>query len=165
MPVVRGRGQKEAMLESRTKVTNCPRDMRVDSISLTAGGRRVVSFIHDQQASWPEGPQPVSQRRSVGFIDQKTVRDQETRVCRPGVNTETPFTPNLLHKVLIKDFEDEAEPGLKFITPLQQHRGRAGYHNLTDLLTHEQFARNESGLNGLAKTHIISNEQIDSGEK
>ena len=159
MTIVRGGREEQAVLEALGEIPNGPRDLGVDGIALAAGRSGVVRFVQNQEAPGTERTQPVRQRTGVGFVDQQPVRDEETRVRGPGIDPKPTFAANILDVVLVEDFEVEAKAAVQFFPPLEQHRRRAGDNDVAHLLSQQQLAGNQPGLDRLAQANVIRDEQ------
>jgi hypothetical protein len=78
----------------------------------------------------------------------------------PRIDSESSLPPNVLDVVAVKDSELQTEPALQFFLPLEEHRRRAGDHDLGHLLAHKQLPGNQAGLNRLAEADIVGDEQV-----
>ena len=158
--VVRRRRKEQAVLEARREVADGPRDVGVDGVSLAARRGRVVGFVQDQEAAWAEVAEPVAQRPGVRLVDQQALRDQKPRVGGPRVDAEAALAADILDVILVQNFEPQAEAGIEFLAPLEQHGRRAGHDDFADLLAEQKLAGDESGLDGLAQADIVGDEQV-----
>ena len=105
-------------------------------------------------------PSQLRRGPRIGLVDQQAVGNQKTGMGGPGIDAEASFASNLGNEVFVEDLEQEAKALLEFLLPLEQHRRRAGHHDFANLLAHQQFPRNQAGLNGLAQTNVIGDKQI-----
>ena len=83
----------------------------------------------------------------------------------PRIDPEPSRLAGLGQICLVEKAKGQAEAGLQFILPLQQHGRRAGHHDLPDLFPQQQLAGNQPGFDGLAEAHIITDEQIDTRQQ
>ena len=180
MAVVRRGGEEEAMLEARREVADRAGDARVDRVARARGRRRMVSLVQDEQRAWTDidGPlprndrrllvgarlQPVAQAAGVGLVDQQSMGDQEPWMGLPRVDAEAPLLAHAADVLAIEDLEDETEPLLHLVLPLQQHRGRRGDHDLPHPPAKEEFACDEARFDRLAETDVVGDEQVDAGQ-
>ena len=124
--VVRRGRQEQPVLEPRGQVAHGPGDLRVDGVPLAARRGGVMGLVEDQQRAAAEGPQPVAERPGVGLVDQQAMRDQEAGMRAPRIDAEAALAPDPLHVLLVEDRKRQAEAGVEFVLPLQEHRRRAG---------------------------------------
>ena len=97
------------MLEARGKVTGGARDMAIDRVPLSAGWRRMMGLVKNQQATRTERPEPISKGRDIRFINEKALGDQESRVGCPRIHAEAAFAAHPLDVILIQDLEAQTE--------------------------------------------------------
>src|SRR5205823_4291297 len=107
VPVVRGGGKKEPMLEAWRQVTSRTSELGVDRILRTARRRDVVRLVQNQQRARPELAKPVAQWGGVRFINQESIRDEETIACRPGVYLVTTLAADACEEFAIDNRERE----------------------------------------------------------
>ena len=132
--IVRSCREEQPVLEARSQIADCSRDLRVDGVLLSAGRCGVVGFVEDQERATQERSQPITQGAGVCLVDQQAVGDEEPRVGGPRVDPKAPFQPDSLHVVLVKDLERQPEAALQLILPLEEHRRRATHDDHPDLL-------------------------------
>src|SRR5438132_1028393 len=101
MSVMRRGREEKPVLEAIRKAPDGFGDLRIDSVLLTAGRSGVVRFIENQERSRAELVQPIPQPACVGFVDQQTMRDKETRMCRPWIHAETALASNVLYVLFV----------------------------------------------------------------
>src|ERR1019366_4709727 len=143
------------MFETRRQITYGPRDVGIDGVSLAARWRRVMGLVQNEQGSWAEGAEPVAKRSGVGLVNQEALRNQKARVGRPRVDPEAALAAHTLYVVLIQDFKPQAEPGIEFVPPLEQHGRRAGHDDFSNFLAEKKLAGDETCLDGLAQANIL----------
>ena len=80
---------------------------------------------------------------------------------RPGVDGEAPLAAHSGDVCAIEDREREPEARLHLVTPLLQHRRRTGDHDPIDPPAQQQLARDQAGLDRLAETDVVGDEEID----
>src|ERR1039457_990832 len=115
------------MFEARREISDRPRDVGVDGVSLAARWGRMMGFVKDGEAAWAEGTEPVAKRPGVGLVNQEALRNQKARVGRPRVDPEAALAAHFLNVILVQDFKPQAESGVEFVPPLEQHGRRAGH--------------------------------------
>ncbi len=160
VPVVRRRRKEQAVFEARREIADGPRDVGVDGVSLAARWGRVMGFVQDEEAAWAEGAEPVAKRPGVGLVNQEALRDQKPRVRGPGVDAEAALAAHTLNVILVQDFKPQAEAGIEFVAPLEQHGRRAGHDDFSNLLAEKKFAGDEAGFDGFAQPDIVGDEQV-----
>src|SRR5882672_9225246 len=106
------------MLKPWGEVTHGPGELRVDGIALAARWGRVMGFIQDEQRAAAEGPQPVTERPGIGFVNEQAVRHQPAGMRTPRIDAETAFAPDPLHVLFIQDRKRQAKAGVEFLLPL-----------------------------------------------
>ena len=156
-----GRGREEQpVLEPPGQVADGAGDLRVDGVFRAAGRGGVVGLVEDQQRAGPEVAEPVAQRGRVRLVDQQSVRDQESRVGRPGIDAVASLLPDPGDVLLVEDLEDHAEAVLQLFLPLEEHGRRAGDDDVLDLLAEQQFAGDQAGLDRLAEADVVGDEEV-----
>jgi hypothetical protein len=119
----------------------------------------MVRLVEDQQAPGQHRPEPFPHRVRVRRVDQQVMGDQEAAVCAPRVDAEAAFASHPCQVGTVEDLEHEAESLLELRLPPLEDRGRRRNDDGLDLLPQEQLARDEAGLDGLAKAGVVGNEQ------
>ena len=92
------------------------------------------------------------------------MRDQKAAVRGPRIGPEATVATDLRQVLAVQNLEEEAEPLLHFALPLLQHRWRRGDDDGADLPPGEQFAEDQAGLDGLAESGVIRDEEVDARE-
>ena len=82
----------------------------------------------------------------------------------PGIDPKAPFPAHLGQVVTVQDFKEEAESLFKLCLPLVQDGRGSCDHDVLDLLPEEELLRDQARLDGLAKTRVIGNEEVDAGQ-
>src|ERR1039458_7473844 len=118
-----------------------------------------MGFVQDEEAAWAEGAEPVAQRPGVRLVNQEALRNQKPRVRGPGVDPEAALAAYSLNVILVKNFKPQAEAGIEFVAPLEQHGRRAGHDNFSHLLAEQKLAGDKTGFDGFAQPDIICDEQ------
>ena len=164
VPVVGRRGEEQAMLEAAGEVADRPREPGLDAVAPAARGRCVVGLVDDEQASRQERTQPLAQGVGVGRVDQEVVRDEEPAVCPPGIHAEAALPAHPCQVRPVQDLEDQAEAFLELGLPLLDDGRRRGDDDGLRLATQQQLSRDEPGLDRLAETRVVRDEEADAGE-
>lgn len=102
----------------------------------------------------------IAKASNVRLVNEQSVRDQEPRVGRPGVNPVSALPSDPSYVVPVQNLEYKAEASLHLLAPLQQHRRRCGDDDLADLAAEEQLAGNEPGLDCLADADVIGDKEV-----
>src|SRR5262249_3936584 len=68
VPVVRGRGQKQSMLEASGEIADGPGNLAIDGIAGAARRSGVMCLIEDEEGTWAEVAQSRAQSSDVGFV-------------------------------------------------------------------------------------------------
>ena len=163
MTVVGRRGEEQAMLEAPAEVADCAGELRLDPVPPAARRRGVMGFVQDQQAPRKQPAQPFAHRVCVGRVDEQVVRHEEAAVGTPRVDPEASLLANPREIRAVEDHEEEAEALLHFGLPLLQHGRGRGDDDCLRLLAKQQLAGDESGLDGLAETGVVGDEEVDAG--
>src|SRR6516165_456728 len=103
----------------------------------------MMGLIQDQHAAGTKITQPIQEGGPVGLVNQKPLGNQKSWMRGPGIDSESSVPANLLDVAAVKDGELQTEPALQFFLPLEEHRRRAGDHDLRYLLAHKQLPRNQ----------------------
>jgi hypothetical protein len=93
VPVVRGRGEEQAMLEALCELSNGARQLARDGIPCPACRGGVVRLVENEQRARAKFAQNVAQARGVGLIDQQRVRDEAMNI-RASPRSSTSWTAN-----------------------------------------------------------------------
>ena len=141
---------------SRTARVN----LRVDGVATAARRRGVMRLVEDQEAPGKEVAKPVAERVGVRRVDQQAVRDEEAGVGPPRVHAEPALAAHARQVITVEDLEDETEPLLELVLPLQEHRRRSGHDDVFARLAQQQLAGDQPGLDGLAQADVVGDEQV-----
>ncbi len=123
-----------------------------------------MRLVEDHQAARKQRAEPLPHRVRVGRVDQQVVRDQESAVRPPRVHAEPTLTPHRREVLPVQQFEHQPEPLVELRLPLVQHRRRRRDHDRLALLAQQQLAGNQPGLDRLAETSVVRDEQIHTRE-
>jgi hypothetical protein len=121
----------------------------------------MVRLVEDQQGTRQQLAELVAQAGRIRLVDQQTLGNEKARVRGPGIGAVTPFATNAGQVFAVEDGGRKPKARFELVAPLQQHRRRAHDDDVVNLPTEQQFARNEPGLDRLAKADVIGNEEID----
>src|ERR1039458_5482315 len=110
-----------------------------------------MGFVQDEEAAWAEGAEPVAKRPGVRLVNQEALRNQKPRVRGPWVDTEAALAAHSLNVILVQNFKPQAEPGIEFVAPLEQHRRRAGHDDFSNLLAEKKLTGDQAGFDGLPR--------------
>jgi len=130
----------------------------------------VVGFVENEQragiGAWSllaclVGAEEVSKRCRIILVPKECMRQNEARMCGPGVDGIAAFSFTLGHKVTIIDLKGEPESLLEFLLPLCDGRWRRHNDHPANPLTHQHFTQDQTCFNGLSKTNVVRNEEID----
>jgi molybdopterin-guanine dinucleotide biosynthesis protein len=64
----------------------------------------------------------------------------------PGIDAKATLSAHPMDIVLVEDFKPKPKSRIQFLFPLKQHRRRSSHNDVTNLLPHEKFARDQSGF-------------------
>ena len=92
------------------------------------------------------------------------MRDQQPRVGSPRINAKAAFAANLRHVLPVQDFKPKPKPPFQLLLPLLKHGRRAGHDDFSNFLAEQQFAGNQSGLNGLAESDVVGDKEVYAGQ-
>ena len=148
------------MLESVREAADRPRELTVDRIARAAGRRRVMSLVENQQRSGAEVLQQVAQAADVGFVRHQRMGDEEARSGRPWARAISALAPQDVEVLAVDDREGEPELRFEFVLPLADHPGRGGDEDEVDPPAKQQFAHDQSRLDGLAGADVVGDQQI-----
>ena len=158
--VVRGGGQKQAVLEAPAQVADGAGELGLDAVAAAARRRRVVGLVQDQQTARRQVAKPLAHGIGIGGVDEEVVRDQEPAVRAPRVDAEAPVAADLSQVGTVQDHEQETEALLHLPLPLFQHGRGGGDDHGTCFLAQQQLAGDEAGLDGLAEAGVVGDEQV-----
>src|SRR5438128_1731550 len=73
----------------------------------------------------------------------------------------TALDPLLPDELTVIDDKRQSEALLEFFLPLRYNRRWGGHHDAVGSLPQHELAQNQRPFDGLAKTHVIGDEQVD----
>ena len=149
------------MLEAPREITDGPRELRLDAVATAARRRRMMRLVQDEQAAGPHRAEPGPHRLGVARIDQQVVRHEEPAVGHPRIHAEAALATHPTQVGAVEDLEDQPEAILQLSLPLLQHRRRGRDDDRLRLPAQQQFAGDETRLDGLAEPGVVGDEQID----
>jgi hypothetical protein len=121
----------------------------------------MVRLVQDKEGARAEIAEEIAQGRDVGLLGEQTVRQDEARAGGPGIDGEPVQAAQLGQALAVDDVEGQAKFGLQLVLPLQRHGGRCGHQNEVDPPPQQELAQDETGLYGLAETHVVGDQHID----
>ena len=136
-------------------------ELRVNRVRGRCSRSSMVRFVENEHGAGTMLPEPVAQGRSVLFIAQQGVRDDELRVRCPRVDCVTAFATTIEEVVSVEDHEAEAEAGLHFALPLSYEGGRTGNHDALNFLAHDHLTENEASFDSFAESNVIGDKEVD----
>ena len=159
MAVVGSGREKQPVLEPSGQIAHRAGELGVDRKFRAARRRRVVGLIKDQQRLLALIAEPVAQGPGVGLIAHKRLANDEAGVGRPRVDAPAPLPTHLGDVLPVQHGKTQPKAALHLPLPLQHHRRRRYHHHAVHLLTQQQLAHNQAGLNRLAQAHVVGDEQ------
>ena len=82
-------------------------------------------------------------------------------VGHPGVNPVPALLALGRDEVSVVDHEGQPEPLLHLALPLPYNQQRTGDNDAPHLLAHQQFAKDQSRLDGLPQPDVVGDEEVD----
>jgi hypothetical protein len=167
VPVVWGRGEEEPVLAVGGKGADrlCPE--RVGGVVATAAGRsHAVRLVHDEDVEPTRigglslGREHLAEQAERALALEEVDGRDESREVVPRVHVETALAPELLQQLGIDDAEVQPELVPHLIAPLDLERGRADHEDPARPVTHNQLLDHEPGLDGLAQTHVVGDQEV-----
>ena len=158
---MRGGGEEQAVLEAARQIVDRAGQLAGDRVARAAGRRGVMGLVENEQRARAEVAENVAQPGDVGLVGQQAVGDEEARAGGPRIDREAAPAAQLADALAIDDVEGEAELALELVLPLHEHGGRRGDHDQVDAPPQQQLADDEPGLDGLAETDVVGDQQID----
>ena len=117
-----------------------------------------MGLIEDQQGPLAI-PKPIAQGTGVVLIAHQRLAEDEPRVGRPGVDAPAPLAPHPRDVLTVHHLEGQAEAALHLTLPLQHHRRRGHHHHALHLLSQQQLAHDQPGLDRFAEADVVGDEQ------
>jgi hypothetical protein len=148
------------MLETAAEIADSASELRLDPITAAARRRGVVGLVENQKAPRQQRAEPLPHRIGVGRIAQQVVRDEKPAVRPPRVDREATLATHPRDVVAIEDLEDKTEALVQLRLPLLEHRRRRRDNDRLGLLTQQQLARDQAGLDRLTETSIVGDEEV-----
>jgi hypothetical protein len=153
--------RKRRCSKKRCKFAHAAGELGIDRVGGRCRRGGVVRFVENEHGAGAMLVEPVAQGRGVLFVAQQGVGDDELRMRGPGVDRVTAFAAAIEEIVPVENYETQSEAGLHFALPLGDEGGRAGDDDTLDLLAHDHFAENETGLDGFAEANVVGDKEID----
>lgn len=123
-----------------------------------------MRFVQNEQTSRAKIAQPIAQTDQVVFISEQIVTDEKMAMSGPRIHAESPFASPRIDVRLVEDGEAETKSLSKLVAPLQNDgRGRCNDDAL-HALAQQQFLQYEASFDGLAKAHVIGDEEVHAGQ-
>ena len=85
----------------------------------------------------------------------------EPREMGPRVDVDAAAPAKVLHQAAVDDAEIEAELVPHLVPPLDLQGGRADHQDPAGTVADHQFQHDHAGLDGLAETHVVRDQQVD----
>ncbi len=162
--VVRGGGEKEAVVEAGRELTDGAGDLAVHRVAAARGGRGHVRFVEHEQALLHAGAEVAEQGLAVLGATQDGVRDDEAVVGGPHRDTEAARLAALRDEVPAHHLEVQAEAAAHLVLPLKADGRGARDEDEVGLLAQDELLHDQARLDGLAEAHVIRDEEVGARE-